>query len=79
MKKDRFFTCIKGMADGENINILVMQGDIVKFLERDDDDGSIYVEVIDGWMQGMELCFSPKDFVKHFVKSHPAILFSLNV
>lgn len=58
------FQCIKGMSDNENVNIVVMQGDIVKFIEQN--EGEILVEGLAGWCNGFELCFTPKQFVEHF-------------
>jgi len=58
------FECIKGMADSSNINVVVMQGDVVKFIESD--EGEVLVEGIAGWCKGMELSFNPRDFVFHF-------------
>ena len=58
------FECIKGMADSDNINVVVMQGDIVKFIESG--EGDVYVEGIAGWCEGMELNFTPKQFTEHF-------------
>jgi hypothetical protein len=61
--------CIKGMTDSDNINIIVMQGDIVNVLETD--EGDIFVEGISGWCEGMELNFTPKQFVEHFKVKKP--------
>lgn len=58
------FQCIKGMSDNENVNIVVMQGDIVKFIEQN--EGEILVEGLAGWCNGFELYFTPKQFVEHF-------------
>tara|TARA_B110000503_G_C7029844_1_gene363524 strand:+ start:405 stop:614 length:210 start_codon:yes stop_codon:yes gene_type:complete len=58
------FECIKGMADGDNINVVVMQGDIVTF--DDSDEGEVSVTGIAGWCEGFELIFTPKQFVDHF-------------
>jgi len=40
------FECIKGLADSENINVIVMQGDIVELVENEERD--ICVEGIRG-------------------------------
>lgn len=58
------FECIKGMADHEDVNVIVMQGDIVEFIESG--EGEILVEGIHGWCCGLELNFTPSQFVKHF-------------
>jgi len=58
------FECIKGMADADNVNVVVMQGDVVEFLDRGED--SIEVEGVAGWCTGVELVFTPKQFAKHF-------------
>jgi hypothetical protein len=58
------FECIKGMADSDNINVVVMQGDVVIFNECS--EGDVYVEGIAGWCKGIELNFTPKQFVEHF-------------
>jgi hypothetical protein len=60
----RKFECIKGLADSENINVIVMQGDIVTL--DGTDDGEVCVEGIAGWCKGRELTFSPRQFVEHF-------------
>lgn len=58
------FECIKGMADSDNINVVVMQGDIVIFNQHS--EGDVYVEGVAGWCEGFELNFTPKQFVEHF-------------
>lgn len=58
------FECIKGMADSDNINVIVMQGDVVIFSEYS--EGDVYVEGVAGWCRGLELNFTPKQFVEHF-------------
>jgi len=58
------FRCIKGMADNENINVIVMQGDIV--IVNEVSEGCIDVEGIEGWCEEVELTFTPKQFVEHF-------------
>lgn len=58
------FECIKGMADRDNINVVVMQGDIVIFNENS--EGEIMVEGEAGWCKGLELNFTPKEFAEHF-------------
>ena len=58
------FECIKGMADSDNVNVVVMQGDIVIFSQYS--EGDVYVEGVAGWCTGLELNFTPKQFVEHF-------------
>ena len=58
------FECIKGMADSDNVNVVVMQGDVVIFNEVR--EGDVSVEGIAGWCRGVELSFTPKQFVEHF-------------
>jgi len=59
------FECIKGIADDDNVNVVVMQGDIVKFVQKDP-DGDVFVEGIAGWCKGWDLNFKPKQFVECF-------------
>jgi hypothetical protein len=63
MIKDKF-ECIKGLEDNENLNVIVMQGDIVELVEQE--EGDIYVEGIRGWCRGFEINFTPSQFVNHF-------------
>lgn len=56
------FECIKGYATEENI--VVMKGDIVKFIEAE--EGIVYLEGIAGWCKETELSISPKIIVEHF-------------
>ena len=58
------FECIKGMADSDNVNVVVMQGDVVIFNEVS--EGEVLVNGEAGWCKGFELCFTPKQFVEHF-------------
>ena len=58
------FECIKGMADSDNVNVVVMQGDIVILNEVN--EGEVLVEGRAGWCKGIELNFTPKQFVEHF-------------
>jgi hypothetical protein len=58
------FECIKGLADSENMNVIVMQGDTVELVENE--EGDICVEGIRGWCSGVELNFTPSQFVTHF-------------
>jgi hypothetical protein len=60
----KLFECIKGLADSENINIVVVQGDVVKFVSLE--EGDICVEGIKGWCYGLEMNFTPSQFVTHF-------------
>ena len=58
------FQCTKGMADAEDVNIIVMQQDVVRVTEVE--DGLIHVVGEAGWCTGMELSFTPKQFTEHF-------------
>jgi hypothetical protein len=58
------FECIKGMADSDNVNVVIMQGDIVIFNEVN--EGDVLVEGVAGWCKGVELNFTPKQFTEHF-------------
>ena len=58
------FECIKGIADNENINVIVMQGDIV--IVNEVNEGDILVEGYAGWCEGLELNFTPKQFTECF-------------
>ena len=58
------FECIKGLADSENMNVIVMQGDTVELVDHE--DGEICVEGIKGWCSAQELFFTPRQFVTHF-------------
>lgn len=58
------FECIKGIADRDNINVVVMQGDVVTLnYSREELVG---VEGVAGWCKGHELIFTPKKFVECF-------------
>ena len=56
------FNCIKGLATDENV--VIMQNDEVKFISNE--EGEVLVIGISGWCIGMELTFTPKQFVIHF-------------
>jgi hypothetical protein len=58
------FECIKGLEDNENLNVIVMQGDIVELVDHE--EGDICVEGIRGWCSGFEINFTPSQFVTHF-------------
>ena len=58
------FQCIKGMADAEDLNVIVTQQDVVRVTEVE--DGLIHVVGEAGWCTGMELSFTPKQFTEHF-------------
>ena len=58
------FECIKGLEDNENMNVIVMQGDVVELVDYE--DGDICVEGIRGWCMAQELNFTPSQFVSHF-------------
>lgn len=62
------FECIKGKADSENVNVVVMQGDIVEYVSTD--EGEVEIIGIAGWCEGIELVFTPKEFVEHFKAIH---------
>ena len=47
------FKCIKGMADSDNVNVIIMQNDVVIFNESS--EGEVLVEGIAGWCKGWEL------------------------
>ncbi len=52
------------MADSDNVNVIVMQGDVVSVIEMS--EGDILVNGEAGWCEGVELSFTPKQFVEHF-------------
>ena len=56
------FKCIKGLATDENV--VIMQNDEVKFISNE--EGDVLVIGTNGWCEGMELTFEPKQFVIHF-------------
>jgi hypothetical protein len=56
------FKCIKGLATDENV--VIMQNDEVKFISHE--EGEVLVIGISGWCIGMELTFTPKQFVIYF-------------
>ena len=56
--------CIKGIADSDNINVICMQGDLLKVVEVI--EGDILCEGIEGWCLGYEIDFTPKVFVECF-------------
>jgi hypothetical protein len=56
------FKCIKGLATDENV--VIMQNDEVKFISNE--EGEVLVIGINGWCEGMELTFTPKQLVEHF-------------
>jgi hypothetical protein len=58
------FKCIKGMVTSDNINIIVMKNDIVKFISND--EGEVLVEGYAGWCKGHEISFTPNQFVEYF-------------
>ena len=58
------FECIKGIADSENKNVIVMQGDVVVCVTVD--EGWVACEGIAGWCEGVELDFTPAQFTEHF-------------
>ena len=56
------FKCIKGLATDENV--VIMQNDEVKFISNE--EGDVLVIGTNGWCDGMELTFTPKQLVEHF-------------
>ena len=58
------YQCIKGMADAENLNVIITQCDVVKVVKVE--EGSIHVEGEAGWCEGKKLSFTPKQFTEHF-------------
>jgi hypothetical protein len=58
------FECIKGASDLNNLNVIVMQGDIV--ICNGVEEGLVEIEGIAGWCEGVELCFTPKQFTECF-------------
>lgn len=54
------FECISGKADNNNINVIVMQGDIVELVEVN--EGSVVVKGVAGFCKGRELTFTPNAF-----------------
>jgi hypothetical protein len=56
------FRCIKGLAI--EAGVVVMQNDGVQFLSSG--EGGILVIGISGWCDGIELTFTPTQFVTHF-------------
>ena len=60
----RKLECIKGMVDSSNTNVVLLQGDILKVIEVN--EGEVLLEGLDGWCEGFELCFTPKQIVEHF-------------
>ena len=63
MQQFRYLQCVKGIADSENINILCLKGDVIKVIDIEE---VITADVIVGWMQGLELTFTPQQIVDHF-------------
>jgi hypothetical protein len=58
------FECIKGIATSDNVSVVVMQGDVVKLISTE--EGEVLVEGEWGWCKGLELTFTPREFVTHF-------------
>ena len=65
MKIGTLLIAFKGLADDENLNILFMKGDILKFTGPDEDNDLMFI-VENGAMEGLELCFKPRTVVEHF-------------
>jgi len=55
---------LKEWQISDNLTVVVMQGDIVTF--DGSDEGEVCVTGIAGWCKGIELSFTPKQFVEHF-------------
>jgi hypothetical protein len=62
MKYISEFECFKGMADNENV--IIVRGDTVAVVEVN--VGEVVVKGTSGWCDGVELIFSPKQFIEHF-------------
>ena len=59
------FKCIKGLAIDEHL--IIVQNDEVQFISNDEGfSQEILVIGTKGWCEGMELSFTPKQFVIHF-------------
>lgn len=56
--------CIKGIADSDNINVVCMQGDLLRVVEVV--EGDIYCVGTGGWCEEVELNFTPRVFVECF-------------
>lgn len=56
--------CIKGMVDSNNINVVLMKGDIL--IVNEVNEGEVLLEGLLGWSEGFELSFSPEQIVDHF-------------
>jgi hypothetical protein len=67
MKEEMVFVCIKSKWDDpQSGNIIMMKGDRLMFLGRDDKVANSYdFEVIDGWAKGMEVSFTNKEVCEH--------------
>ena len=60
--KEKFFECVKSYATNENL--VVMQGDIVKFIGQE--ENFIYLEGYKGWCEEIEITLIPKKIAEHF-------------
>ena len=58
------FECIKGMATNDNLEVIVMQGDVV--ICKEVNDGEVIVEGKEGWCGEVEITLTPKQFIEHF-------------
>ena len=52
------------MATSDNVGVVIMQNDLVELISTD--EGEVLVNGIVGWCKGLELSFTPKQFVEHF-------------
>jgi len=62
--KTILFRCIEGMSDNDNVNVIMMKNDVVKL--NSVVDGYVNVEGVSGWCYGVELNFTPYQFVTYF-------------
>jgi len=65
MKSGTLLVATKGLADAENINILFMKGDIIIFIQKEDDDGYLF-DVVEGAMEGLLINLKAKSVVEYF-------------
>jgi len=55
--------CIKGIYD--EANVICLEGDLVSI--KNVNEGEIIIEGFAGWCKGLELSFTPKQMVLHFI------------
>jgi hypothetical protein len=63
-KTNTKFECIRGFADKDNMNVIVMQGDIVNLDSVD--EGWIECTGVAGFCEGFILSFTPRQFAENF-------------